>query len=156
MRPTAPDQRTRGNASPATGASAASRHEIAEEHRLLRRTLERIERTAELGALVAELGELRTLLVEHFAREEAPEGLHRVIDTSAPHLMASVQGLFDEHRECLETLDRLTEEARACLEGPVADVRRELGELCRRLHAHEAAETELLSGALYDELGGGD
>jgi hypothetical protein len=35
-------------------------------------------------------------------------------------------------------------------------VRRAAAELCRRLHEHEAAETDLLAGAVYEDIGGGD
>lgn len=136
--------------------AAVARREIAEEHRTLRALLERLAATAEPEALHRRLGELRRLLALHFAREEAPDGLHRVIDGSASHLTVSVQGLFEEHREYLAELERLASEARALVAGPVAELRRGVAELCRRLHEHEAAETELLSGALYDDLGGGD
>lgn len=129
---------------------------IEDEHRALRARLGRLEETAALEELVSELAELRGLLAVHFAHEEAPGGLHRVVDASAPHLAASVEQLFEEHRVCLEALDRLIETGRRCLEGPVAEVRDGVAELCRRLHEHEAAETELLAGAVYEEVGGGD
>ncbi|HSL85083.1 MAG TPA: hypothetical protein VLF66_20095 [Thermoanaerobaculia bacterium] len=136
--------------------AAVARREIAEEHRALRTLLERLETTADLQILLPRLDELRRLLALHFAREEAPDGLHRVVDSSAPHLVVSVQGLFEEHRECLAEIERLAEEAHVIVEGPLAELRRGVSELCRKLHEHEAAETELLAGALYDDLGGGD
>lgn len=136
--------------------AAAARREIAEEHRALRALLERLEATADPEALHRRLGELRRLLALHFAREEAPDGLHRAIDGSASHLTVSVQGLFEEHREYLAELERLAVKALAIVDGPVAELRRGVAGLCRKLHEHEAAETELLSGALYDDLGGGD
>jgi hypothetical protein len=129
---------------------------IEDEHRILRALLGRLEATTGLEELVPGLAELRSLLAVHFAREEAPSGLHRVVDASAPHLAALVADLIEEHRVCLETLDRLIEAGRRCLEGPVAEVRDGVAKLCRRLHAHEAAETELLAGAVYEEVGGGD
>ena len=129
---------------------------IEDEHRTLRAQLGRLEETAALEELVSELAELRGLLAVHFAREETPAGLHRVVDASAPHLAASVADLIEEHRVCLEALDRMLETGRRCLEGPVAEVRSGVAELCRRLHEHEAAETELLAGAVYEEVGGGD
>jgi hypothetical protein len=129
---------------------------IEDEHRILRALLGRLEEMTGLEELVPGLAELRGLLAVHFAREEAPSGLHRVVDASAPHLAASVAELIDEHRECLAALDALIEAGRRCLEGPVAEVRSGVSELCRRLHDHEAAETELLAGAVYEEVGGGD
>lgn len=141
---------------PAERPAEAARRQIAEEHRALRLLLERLETTSDPQALLLRLDELRGLLARHFAREEAPDGLHGVIDASAPHLVVSVQGLFEEHREYLAELERLAGTVRACLEGPVAEARRGVTELCRKLHEHEAAETLLLAGAMYDDLGGGD
>ncbi|HLE83876.1 MAG TPA: hemerythrin domain-containing protein [Thermoanaerobaculia bacterium] len=129
---------------------------IEDEHRILRALLGRLEETTGLEELVPGLAELRSLLAVHFAREEAPDGLHRVVDASAPHLVATVVHLIEEHGECLTALDVLIEAGRRCLEGPVAEVRSGVSELCRRLHEHEAAETELLAGAVYEEVGGGD
>lgn len=134
----------------------AARREIAQEHRQIRALVEELETTSGLGALLPLLADLRGLLVTHFAREEAPDGLHRVVDGAAPRLSTSVQLLFDEHRQMLAALDGIEERGRACLEGPVAEVRRSVLELCRQLHEHEAAETELLAGALYEDIGGGD
>jgi hypothetical protein len=129
---------------------------IEEEHRALRALLGRLERSAAREELLTGLAELRGLLTVHFAREEAPGGLHRVVGASVPHLAAPVAGLIEEHGECLEALDRLIEAGRRCLDGPVAEIRRGAAEISRRLHEHEAAETELLAGAVYEEVGGGD
>jgi len=137
-------------------AAAATRREIAQEHRQVRVLVEELETTSDLDALLVHLVELRGLLELHFAREEAPDGLHRVVDGTAPRLATSVQALFDEHRQMLALLTGIAERARACLDGPIAEVRRSVAELCRQLHEHEAAETELLAGALYEDIGGGD
>lgn len=141
---------------PSESPAEAARRQIAEEHRALQQLLERLKTTSDLPTLHLRLAELGELLGRHFAREEAPEGLHRAIDGSAPRLTSSVQRLFEEHREYLAELDELAEKARALAEGPTAEVRREVAELCDRLHEHEVSETLLLAGALYDDLGGGD
>lgn len=135
-------------------AAAPGPAQIAEEHRRLRDLLGRVKDTRELGPLLTVLAELRAELVEHFAHEEAAGGLHDVIDDAAPHLLERVHDLFDEHRRCLDDLDRLRERVRQTLEGPVTELLRDADRLCATLHEHEAAETELLSGALYDEIGG--
>lgn len=135
-------------------AAAPGPRQIAEEHRRLRELLGRVKETRELGPLRTVLAELRAELVEHFAHEEAAGGLHDVIDDAAPHLLERVHDLFDEHRRCLDDLDRLREQVRQTLEGPVTELLRDADRLCTFLHEHEAAETELLSGALYDEIGG--
>jgi len=143
-----------GRAAAGPVAQAVSGDQIHEEHRHLRELLERIGATRELEPLLVLLGELSGALEVHFEHEEAPGGLHDVIDASAPHLLERVDVLFDEHRRCLEELERLRSEARATLDGPVAEVRRGVEALCQMLHEHEAAETEILSESLYDELGG--
>lgn len=139
-----------------TGPPADVRREIAAEHRQIRSLVTELEGTRDLEVLLPRLAELRGLLVSHFAREEAPGGLHRVVDRTAPRLAGPVQALFDEHRELLADVDELIERTQACLEGPIAEVRRSVTALCHGLHAHEAAETDLLAGALYDDIGGGD
>jgi len=152
----------RSTPGPGTAATAerktseAARREIAQEHRQIRALVHELETTSALDALLPLLADLRGQLESHFAREEAPDGLHRVVDGSAPRLSTSVQLLFDEHREMLAALDGIAERGRECLAGPVAEVRRSVVELCRQLHEHEAAETELLAGALYEDIGGGD
>ena len=128
--------------------------QIAEEHERLRALLGRVEGEKGLRGLLALLGELRAELAEHFAHEEAAGGLETVVAESAPHLAGQVDELFEEHRRCLEEVDRLRDKAAAILDGPAAEVRREVVALCETLHEHERQETELLSGALYDEIGG--
>jgi len=145
-----------GAAGPVTTAAADARREIAAEHRQIRSLVAELETTRDLEELLPRLAGLRELLMSHFAREEAPGGLHRMVDRAAPRLAGPIQALFDEHRELLAHLDGLEERTRACLEGPVAASRGSAADLCRGLHEHEAAETELLAGALYDDIGVGD
>jgi Hemerythrin HHE cation binding domain len=141
----------------AAEAPAASPHAVHEqilaEHRALREVLVRVQTHSDLYDLLALLAELRALLVPHFATEEADEGFERLLGRRAPHLLAGLGEVLDEHGEILADVDRLTAAARACLDGPVAAVRRQAGALVARLHAHEEKETELLVGAVYDDLG---
>lgn len=133
---------------------AVSGDQIHDEHLHLRELLGRIEATRDLEPLQGLLAELSEALVVHFEHEEAPGGLQDVIDSSAPHLLEQVDALFDEHRRCLAELGRLRAEVRTILDGPVTDLFKGIADLCRMLHEHEAVETEILSGSLYDELGG--
>lgn len=155
-KPGAPGDAAGPTVATALAEPAASRREIAREHRQIRSLVAQVEAIADLEELVPRLNALRALLEVHFAREEAPGGLHQVVDGTAPRLATSVEALFDEHREMLALLDAATRRARECLEGPITEVRRAAAELCRRLHEHEAAETDLLAGALYEDIGGGD
>jgi len=130
-----------------------SKDQIAHEHGVLKETLGRMEKTYDLKVLVPMLQEFRTRLEVHFTREEAPSGFHEIIGDTAPHLLAYLQRLFDEHRELLVEVDRLSEKARVCLEGPLAEVMRDVAALSQRIQVHEARETSLLGDAMYTDLG---
>lgn len=141
-------------ASAAPAATAGSVHKrIVAEHLALKEILARIEAATDLPRLLALLAELRGLLVPHFATEEADEGFENLLGRRAPHLLGGLEAVLDEHAVILADLDRLAAAARACLDGPVAEVRAQAANLVARLHAHEEKETELLVGAVYDDLG---
>lgn len=132
---------------------AEVRKQIAEEHRLLGELVERTEATTDPHALLPVLEELQRLLQEHFRREEDADGLHDMVGEAAPHKLTAVQRLFDEHRDLAAHLDAAIRHTREVIDGPVAQVRSEVGELAEKLRAHEAAENELVAGALYEDLG---
>lgn len=134
-------------------AAALVRHEIEEEHRLLRTAVYRIRHTRDLRALVPQLEALRELLAGHFAREEASDGLHAAVERVAPHKVNQVGELFREHRELLADVEALASSAREYLEGPLAAVLDGVRDLTGRLHEHERAETDLFSEAVTEELG---
>ena len=140
----------RENPHSATGESHAR---IAGDHEVLKESLRRLEETTDLRQLVQMLDELRAHLEAHFVREEAPEGFHEMIGDSAPHLLAYLQRLFEEHQEFLQDIERLSEKARKVFEGPVNEVLCEVGSLCRRLQLHESREAALLGEAMYTDLG---
>jgi hypothetical protein len=126
---------------------------IAEEHRSLKRLLKNMESTADLRRLVPMLGELHDLLEEHFLHEEATDGLHATIGSSAPHHLTTLQNLFEEHQDFLDTLTKLDAQARACLDGPLAEILEGIESVSERLRRHEARETELLTDAMFVDLG---
>jgi hypothetical protein len=134
-------------------ADAESRQRISEEHHALRDLLGRVTETSDVHHLLPQLQELDRLLREHFQHEEGEGGFHDMVGESAPHLLPSVQRLFDEHRRIAERLDALILQTRRCIEGPVAEVCAEAADLARLLHEHEAAENDLVAWALYEDLG---
>jgi len=152
-----------GDAGGATGAPAAGRgsatrrthEEIHEEHRLLGEMLRDLEGSRDLFGLPGKLGELRRRLVDHFETEEAADGLYAVVERSGSHLLGRVQQVVDEHARFLATIDQLSASVKACLDGPVQEIRGGIEGLVAALRDHEARETELLSDALYTDLGGG-
>ena len=139
----------------ATGTPDAPgvRDQIVAEHQALREVLARVETAPDLDDLLALLAELQRLLISHFATEEADEGFERLLGRRAPHLLGGLDAVLSKHCEILADLNRLAGNARACLDGPVAEVRQQAAALAARLHAHEEKETELLVGAMYDDLG---
>jgi hypothetical protein len=126
---------------------------IAEDHHALKATLGTLQATTDLKPLISLLEDLRGHLEGHFAREEAPSGFHELIGDSAPHLLAYLQRLFEEHREFLEDLEKLTEKTRQCFEGPVHEILCEVSGLAHRLQIHESRESALLGDAMYTDLG---
>jgi len=127
--------------------------QIAEDHHDLRRALGRLRQTSELRLLIPQLTRLRTELQEHFELEEGEEGLAQAIGESAPHHLNRLTKLFDEHVTMLAAVDGIIERAEACLEGPVAEVLRDVIGLCSQLEEHEANETQLLTEAVFTDLG---
>jgi hypothetical protein len=139
-----------------TGPDSADHGErsgIAEDHQALKTTLNTLENTSDLKALIALLEDLRAHLEGHFSREEAPDGFHELIGDSAPHLLAYLQRLFEEHREILDDLEKLITKSRECFEGPVHEVLCEVSALSHRLQIHESRESALLGDAMYTDLG---
>lgn len=134
-------------------AADRARHEIEEEHRLLRTAVYRLRHTRDLRALVPQLEALRELLASHFAREEEADGLHAAVERVAPHKVNQVGKLFREHRELLADVEVLAAAAREYLEGPLAAFLDAVREVTSRLHEHERAETDLFSEAVTEDLG---
>lgn len=129
--------------------------EIEEEHRILGEILGEIVAIEEITRLRPLLDDLRVLLVSHFAREEADDGFYRVVEEFGPHLLPRVQHVLDEHRTFMTDVERLITDIDACLDGPVAEIRKGVETLAAGLREHEERETDLLSEAFYTELGGG-
>jgi len=134
-------------------ADVESRQRIAEDHHALGELLDRLEATSDPNLLALELAELERLLTAHFALEEGDDGLHEMVGDAAPHMLAGVQRLFDEHRRMSARLAEIRGEVQACLDGPVARLVAASRELAQQLRRHEQAENELVAGALYDDLG---
>ncbi|MEE8526233.1 MAG: hemerythrin domain-containing protein [Thermoanaerobaculia bacterium] len=133
-------------------SGARTFEDIAAEHRALVEALEALEGTHDPGELRLRLAALRGLLEQHYAGEEAADGLPGVIDANAPHLVASMQRIFDEHRQFLLDLEQLGAEARACVDRN-AGLHRGITGLVDRLRDHERRETSLVSDAVNTDIG---
>jgi hemerythrin-like domain-containing protein len=137
-------------------ALSQAKEELLDEHRKVMEMTRRVETAPDLVELIRRLGEFRSLLESHFSTEEDGEGLFDTIRAIAPQHYGRLAQLEKEHRAFIGEIERIAERARACLEGPVADVMRGARELTRRLSDHEATENQLLFDTLYMDMGQGD
>ncbi len=94
---------------------------IEQDHDAIKEILARLEATSDLHALLPLLEQLRVELLEHFEREEAPEGDYDLIANMAPDTVASLQNILGEHEHFLVRLDGLIERLRALVKGPLAE-----------------------------------
>ncbi len=140
----------------ANPAHPQSLSRVEEQHRQLRQTLAQVEATSDLALLLTLLRRLRTQLREHFADEEGDGGLADAVMDSAPERLRRLDALFAEHREFLDATDELIARVDTILNRTEAQVLGDVHALARRLHDHEARETELLTDAVFTDTGGGD
>jgi hemerythrin len=137
----------------ATHKAAFASGEYFDEHRALRAILNRVRHCRDLNLLIPLLEELHRMLGKHFQQEEKTDGLFQAVSEAAPHYLGQVQELLAEHRKFLETTQNLTGEVKRLVEGPVASLFENTETLCNDLESHEQTENELLSDALYRDLG---
>lgn len=141
-------------ADPSPSTDPDSRQRIDDEHRHLNTLLEELVATRDAARIETLLGTLRELLTQHFATEEAPDGLHEIVTQRAPHRMPNLQELFVEHREMLRRVVHLRDEAAALVAGPLARLYEQVEALASSLRAHEAVEDEIFGEAFYTDIGG--
>jgi len=143
---------------PVASDSEAGRamEEIAAEHRALGETLERLEGATDPHRLLPELEKLRRQLQEHFAEEEAHDGLGELVGRSAPHLLAGLQRVLGEHRDFLGQVESITARTRDLVDGPLREIRDSVATLVGQLRDHESRESDLLREAVATDFGSGD
>ncbi len=138
------------------GSTVSSLHKMADEHRELRQTLDRIEQESDLTALIALLKDLYAQLDQHFAEEESEDGLSQTIGDASPQHSRRLEQLFDEHKAFLATTASIMDRAQALLDGPKTTIVRDAQHLADDLRAHEEAETEIVMDSIYSDIGSGD
>lgn len=114
-----------------------------------------VDAAGTLEDLVPLLKGLRADLAAHFADEESDDGLTQAVNPTAPHHARRLETLLAEHAPLLASLDDLIHRGEGLLGGPVKEILTGARSLTRRLARHEAAETALLTDAVYADLGGG-
>jgi hypothetical protein len=132
---------------------ARTTEQILDTHCKVREMTRRLEEVADLVELQARLQAFRSLLVPHFAEEEAPDGFFDLVRAETSRHLAKVRELENEHDALLHEIDTLAS-APACLAGPVAEILRQSAGLAQRVREHEARESALLVDALYVDVGG--
>jgi hypothetical protein len=95
------------------------------------------------------LRRVREDLARHFAEEEAGGCLEEAV-TKCPRFSCDEIRILAEHPELLDCLDSLIEQIATAFEetGSRHAFEIDFGDFCRRVHAHEAAENELIRQAL--------
>jgi hypothetical protein len=138
-----------------TARSPGGARQIAEQHHELRQALAVIDATDDLIRLVSLLRTLRSDLAAHFADEEREDGLAQAVAPTAPHHLRRLDALFAEHAQLLASLDDLIQRGEAAASGGGKQIVADARDLSRRLARHEAAETALLTDAVFADIGGG-
>jgi hypothetical protein len=140
-------------------------HLLAEHRRL--HTLLRLARSAVLQSggpdrdattddILRLLQRIRDELMRHFAEEEAGGCLEEAV-SRCPRLSAQAGRIQAEHPELLAELDAVIAHAADCDQTVQSRLafERHFDSLCERLHAHEAAENDLLRQGFGANVNGG-
>lgn len=104
------------------------------------------------------LADLHDRVFRHFRTEER-EGFLTELAVRFPSQSSSIDALRNEHAEILSGIRELMMSTLSYSEGREPDdprLRRRLGEILDRLASHERAETDLMTGVEYQDLGTGD
>lgn len=142
---------------PAKGArGGASIDEVLDQHRTVRRLVDELRCSSDLRQVMSALDGLRAFLADHFRVEAEPQGFYDTILQSAPWFEGRANRLVADHAAIEAEIEAVREQARALLEGPVSQVFARVDALGRRIGDHEADENQLLSDALYEEVGGSE
>jgi hemerythrin len=134
-------------------------HLVAEHRRLhrmlvLARTAMAAEKPAWLAEFVRVLTDLRAELQCHFAEEEEGGCLDQAV-SFLPNLSPEMKVVEAQHPKLLAEIDSILVQAKD-RQDTLADrvaLRSAFDELCRELHAHEAAENEIIRRGFGVDLG---
>jgi hemerythrin len=113
------------------------------------------DRDATPEDIVRTLRFVRQELTEHFAQEEAGGCLDEAV-SRCPRLAADAERITAEHGELLRSIESLSAKASECGRNTKERLAFEqaFDELCRQVHAHEAAENRLLREGFGVNLNG--
>lgn len=146
-----------------------SMNELVEsDHKALLRALAELEtafREPELAKFdewkLERLWQLRdflNLLQKHFDLEETG-GFNAKMSRMAPHLCARIEQLEEDHRKISSDLNHIIDVMKGTRQTDSAKLERiqqRVEELVQFIRSHEAAETDVIQEAFYQEMGLGD
>jgi hemerythrin len=125
---------------------------IEDDHRQIRALLMDLGAAADLSRMLEVVDTLHPILVEHFQREEEPEGLYAEIRQLRPEFDGKLKALERQHALFLDMIRRLRSSI-----STVAEQLDRLSEVKSALIAsvdeHEQTETNLMLDAYYLDLG---
>ncbi len=141
------------NADEPSGApESEARDRIDAEHRMLAGLLETMEQAADCETLLPVAEKLQTVLEQHFASEEAEDGLHSAVRDIAPHHIPHVDAVLNEHTRLRDLVAELVDTARRDI-WPEAQQR--AAELATELREHEGRENDLFIDSVMTDIGRG-
>jgi len=120
---------------------------IDEDHEKLHEIGRRIRQSKEMPTLVRALEDLNATLVEHFAREEHPQGLFAILGTKAPAERQQFAEILAEHESILGNVRELLDQAKKG-KGEHAGLAAQAAMLSRILGDHEKRESEVTQAIL--------
>ena len=128
---------------------------VASQHRRLLELLTQLDTTTDVVLMLDMVSELQTLLSEHFELEECAGGFFDQALQDAPLAEVTVDRLVRDHALLRQDAFDVGRHLQACIEGPVASVRRDVANLARELREHERVEAALLTESMSQDIGGG-
>lgn len=124
-----------------------------EAHRAIGGLLHALDEAKEPQQIVEAIDALWSLLSGHFSEEEQPDGLFVELVRVRPANYSRLKSLEREHRQILESIEGLREQARD-LDRRLNRFEEEKVALSRRVRSHERTETRLVMDTYLVDEGG--
>ncbi len=137
----------------ARGALARSERGIEQDHSQVRKLIESLRSSTDMGELTDTLGKLAEVLALHFIKEEEPDGFLASLAACLPDHAQEVAELRREHDEMKKSLERLVRTIAQPGMNHVA-VHAASASLLHQLGAHERREHELAQAVLKQQSTG--
>ncbi len=131
---------------------AANAARIVDEHRQISGLLGQLAKANDADTIASVAGALYDLLCEHLPHEESETGLRAAVLGASPHLYERLDAILAEHPALLKSVLKLRDEA--SVGGDVDALSAAAAGVVAALRDHEARESQLMSAALWEDVGG--